>query len=103
MLLKHICEVCGKEEIIDSEDAYKQGWDYPPKMGVFGVVSARTCPNCPINETVWWKIAVKNKQSDELSEKDLQTIQRILAEPSSILVEMSENDKVDDNSQNGNV
>ena len=102
MILKHICEVCGKEEIIDSEDAYRQGWDYPPKMGVFGVVSARTCPNCPINETVWWKIAVENKSSDDLTEKDMKTIQRILAEPNSIRIETSDDDNVDDN-QNDNV
>lgn len=33
MKLKHICEVCGREEILTPEEAYRAGWDYPPKMG----------------------------------------------------------------------
>lgn len=27
MLLRHICEVCGKEEILTPEQAYDQGWE----------------------------------------------------------------------------
>lgn len=33
--LIHICEVCGKTEIMTPEKAFNEGWDYPPKMGVF--------------------------------------------------------------------
>lgn len=29
MLLKHICEVCEKSEIIDSDLAFDKGWEYP--------------------------------------------------------------------------
>lgn len=29
MILKHICEVCGKIEVIDSDLAFDEGWEYP--------------------------------------------------------------------------
>ena len=45
-LLRHICEVCGRTEILTPEEAHSQGWDYPPKMGRFRIISPRTCPNC---------------------------------------------------------
>jgi ferredoxin-like protein FixX len=32
VVLRHICENCGKEQILSSEEGYTQGWDYPPKM-----------------------------------------------------------------------
>lgn len=87
MKLKHICEVCGREEILTPEEAYRAGWDYPPKMGMFGVVSQRTCPQCPINRTVWWKLAVEHNDLSALSDDDKATIERILHEPESILVD----------------
>lgn len=31
MKLIHICEVCGKKEILTPEEAFEQGWDYPQK------------------------------------------------------------------------
>ena len=30
--LIHICEVCGKKEIMTPEEAFLDGWDYPPRM-----------------------------------------------------------------------
>lgn len=33
--LIHICEVCGKTEILTPEEAFNDGWDYPPRMGGF--------------------------------------------------------------------
>lgn len=45
--MKYVCEVCGNTEIMTPEEAYQEGWDYPPFMGSYGVVSARTCPRCP--------------------------------------------------------
>lgn len=36
---KHICEVCGRCEILTPEEAFQAGWDYPPRMGFFGVLS----------------------------------------------------------------
>ena len=38
--LIHICEVCGKTEILTPEEAFNDGWDYPPRMGGFGIVGA---------------------------------------------------------------
>lgn len=35
---RHICEVCGVEEILTPAEAFDLGWDYPPRMGQFGVV-----------------------------------------------------------------
>ncbi|MCR5098816.1 MAG: hypothetical protein K6B14_07710 [Lachnospiraceae bacterium] len=26
----HYCEVCGKKEYITAEEAFNDGWDYPP-------------------------------------------------------------------------
>ncbi|KUP22058.1 hypothetical protein [Paenibacillus sp. DMB5] len=86
MLLLHICEVCGKEEILTPEQGHDQGWDYPPKMGGFKVVSPRTCGNCSINGTLWWAFSVEGKQPDDLDERQLQTLNRILQEPESIMV-----------------
>ena len=83
--LKHICEVCGKEEILTIDEGYNAGWDYPPIMGLFGIVSPRTCPNCNIMETLWAALVLKKKSKDELSDRQKETLQRILAEPESIL------------------
>lgn len=87
MKLRHICEVCGKEEILTPEEAYNQGWDYPPKMGEFGIISPRTCGDCNIKDTVWWKLTCEKKQYNELSGKDIKTLTRIMFEPKSILIE----------------
>lgn len=85
MVLQHICENCGKEEILSSEDGYKQGWDYPPKMGTFKIVSPRTCGECGITTTLWWEITCNKTPAEQLSEKHRQTLKRILTEPESIL------------------
>jgi hypothetical protein len=55
---RHICEVCGVEEILTPGDAFDLGWDYPPRMGQFGVVGPRCCPHCPNVGTVWWALAI---------------------------------------------
>jgi hypothetical protein len=57
MQLRHICEVCGREEVLTPEAAYGLGWDYSPRMGSWGVISPRICPNCLINRTAWWAMA----------------------------------------------
>ena len=54
--IKYVCEVCGKTEIMTPEEAYQEGWDYPPFMGSYGVVSARTCPRCPMMKTASQKV-----------------------------------------------
>jgi len=86
MLLRHICEACGKEELLTSEQGFEQGWDYPPKMGAFKVISPRTCGGCSIDKTLWWALTVEGKQATDLDEKQVQTLKRILQEPESIMV-----------------
>lgn len=83
--LIHICEVCGKTEILTPEEAFNDGWDYPPRMGAFGVVSPRTCGDCTINHTVWWSLVCEKKSINELSEMQKETIKRIQQEPGSII------------------
>lgn len=85
MILKHICEVCGKIEVIDSDLAFDEGWDYPPRMGKFKVLSPRTCPNCTIEKTVWWSLAVEGKSIQDLDDKQIKTLLRIMMEPESIM------------------
>ncbi len=83
--LIHICEVCGKTKILTPEEAFNEGWDYPPRMGSFGIVSPRTCGNCPIYLTVWWALVSEKKNISELSYKQRETIKRIQGEPESII------------------
>ena len=83
--LRHICETCGKDEILTSEEAFDQGWDYPPRMGSYGVVSPRTCGNCLINTTLWWAFSCDKIPPEELDDRHRATLQRILSEPGSIM------------------
>ncbi len=85
MLLKHIYEVCEKSEIIDSDLAFDKGWEYPPIMGSFRILSPRTCPNCTIEKTVWWALAMEGKSLEDLSKRQIEVLTRINNEPLSIL------------------
>lgn len=85
MLLKHICEVCEKSEIIDSDLAFDKGWEYPPIMSGFRILSPRTCPNCTIEKTVWWALAMEGKSLEDLSKRQIEVLTRINNEPLSIL------------------
>lgn len=86
MELLHVCEVCGTSEVLDSDDAFNAGWDYPPRMGVFGIISPRTCGSCGIEDTLWWQLMVDKVDVKDLDEKYKKTLTRILAEPESITV-----------------
>ena len=82
----HICEVCGKVKLLTPEQAFDEGWDYPPKMGAFGILSPRTCGDCAMTDTLWW--AIQNgaiKSYDDLSEKQRALLERIGNEPESIM------------------
>lgn len=72
----YLCEVCDKQEELTEAEAYQAGWDYPPFIGMWGVVSPRTCPTCTIEGTAYWAIL----RGDTLSDKHEATIKRILAE-----------------------
>lgn len=87
MKLLHICEACGKSEVLDSDEAYRIGWDYPPKMGEFGVISPRTCESCTVNKTLWWAIVVEKKRYEEFTDRQRETLARILGEPESVMVD----------------
>jgi hypothetical protein len=76
----HICEVCDKEELLTSQEAFNSGWDYPPNFGDFGIVSPRTCGDCGIDKTLWWALTADKISVDALSEKHQKTLNRILAE-----------------------
>lgn len=82
--IKHWCEVCGLEEMLTASEAYSAGWDFPPKMGVWGVVSPRTCGNCSIHLTAWWQLAAENVTHEDLSDKHKATVKRILSEVGSV-------------------
>lgn len=80
----HICEVCDKQEVLTPEEGFNSGWDYPPQMGAFGVVSPRTCGNCTVNDTLWWALMFDKVSPDELDGRKKATMERILEEPESI-------------------
>lgn len=85
-MLIHICEVCGVEKTMDSEEAFQEGWDYPPRMGTFGIVSPRTCGNCGIEKTLYWRlINYKGEDAYPATEEDRVLLERIQNEPESVL------------------
>jgi hypothetical protein len=75
-----ICEVCDKTETLADEAAFQAGWDYPPFIGVAGVVSPRTCGDCGMESTVWWALMTGAVTVDTLSDRQKATVNRILAE-----------------------
>ncbi len=82
---KHICEVCGRTEVLTPEEAFEAGWDYPPRMGAFGIVSPRTCPDCSMMDTVWAALVLRHEPMDELTDDQKITLLRIVNEPDSIM------------------
>ena len=82
---KHVCEVCGRTEELTPEEAFETGWDYPPRMGAFGIVSPRTCPDCSMMDTVWAALVLKKMNPDELTYKQKLTLLRIINEPDSVM------------------
>lgn len=83
--LLHICEVCGRRELLTPEEGFDAGWDYAPYLYPFGLLSPRTCPHCAIDQTAWWAITVQKKRFEELTEAQQETVLRIHGEPESIL------------------
>lgn len=90
MKLIHICEGCGKREELTPEESYQQGWDYPPNIGVYGVVSPRTCGDCVITKTLYWRVInspkVDGAHTYQPTEEEMVLVKRILGEPESIQV-----------------
>ena len=86
----HYCEVCGKKEFVTAEEAFQDGWDYPPNIGYFGLLGPRTCGNCSLQDTLYWKINTNGSLplvvEGDLTEEELVTWRRIKAEPESLLI-----------------
>lgn len=76
----YVCETCDAELDATPEEAYSAGWDYPPFMGAWGVVSPRTCGGCLIDTTLWWALMVDKKTVEELSDRHAATLKRIQEE-----------------------
>jgi rubrerythrin len=79
-LYHYVCEVCGKEQDLTEDEAFKAGWDYPPFIGMWGVLSPRTCPNCTIDKTAYWHVITRGTQ--DIPENHMATIKRVMAERS---------------------
>ncbi|CDO30884.1 hypothetical protein [Mycolicibacterium porcinum] len=87
MSLRHVCEVCGAEEVLTPDEAYQAGWGYPPRQGEFGVISPRVCPGCPSTATVWWALTCDGYTEEMLSDRQREVVARIRAEPASLIME----------------
>ncbi|MBR5341136.1 MAG: hypothetical protein IK151_04330 [Erysipelotrichaceae bacterium] len=85
-IYRYVCEVCGKVEYLSPKEAYEKGWDYPPFIGEYGIVSPRTCPYCDMMDTAWAALVLHGKNVRELSDKQKEAIIRIINEPGSIEV-----------------
>lgn len=87
----HYCEVCGKKEFLTAQEALDSGWDYPPHVGHFGLLSPRTCGSCLLKDTLFWKVNTSGRLpvvcEGELTPKELVTWRRIKDEPESLLGE----------------
>ncbi len=88
--LVHICEGCGKTETLTPRQAFDAGWDYPPVMAQFTIVSPRTCSGCTIDKTLYWRILQFQQEHGadatyQVSEEEKPLLDRILAEPESIV------------------
>ena len=87
----HYCEVCGKKLLITAQEAYDTGWDYPPQIGKFGLLGPRTCGECPVNQTLYWKVQkempIPLVVESTLTKEELITWKRIKGEPESLIKE----------------
>ena len=82
--------MCGTKLFCTAQEAFEAGWDYPPKIGSFGLLGPRTCGKCTWNDTLFIKVhqqAIPIVIEKTLTKKELQTWQRIKNEPESLLDE----------------
>ncbi len=78
---RYECEVCGKVETLTDREAFEAGWDYPPFIGTWGIISPRTCGDCGIEKSAYWFILKRTAEDMEnIPEQHVNTIKRILAE-----------------------
>ena len=87
----HICEGCGKRELLTSKEAFEDGWDYPGADGLykdrkyfgFKTIAPRTCGECGITTSIFWKMM----SGEDLSDADQKGLERIKNEPMCLLEE----------------
>ncbi len=86
----HYCEICGSKVYITSQEAFDQGWDYPPTVGSFGQLFPRTCGKCALADSLYIKV-MKQKipivSEETLTSEELKTWKRIKSEPESLLMD----------------
>ena len=63
------------------EEAYESGWDYPPFMSTYGVISVRTCPDCHVMETAWAALMLRKVPCEELTDSQKEVVRRINGKP----------------------
>ena len=79
--IEYVCEVCDKTETLTEAEAVSGGWDYPPFIGAWVIISPRTCGDCGIQDTLWWVLMMDGvKDEADLSDRHKETLQRILSE-----------------------
>lgn len=84
----HHCEVCGKKVFCTAQEAFDAGWDHPPQIGKFGSLGPRTCGECALKDTLFWKVDQQNIPlvlESTLSEDELVTWNRIKGEQKSLV------------------
>ena len=80
----YTCEVCDKTAVMTPDEAFKAGWDYPPFMGEYGVISPRTRPDCAMLDTVWAALTMKKIPFEQLTDRQKAVVERIMNEPASM-------------------
>lgn len=90
----HICNGCGKRELLSSKEAFEQGWDYPGPDGIyktmpnygFGTIAPRTCGDCCIAmDKLYLALATKSESVEEVMREEKETLARIQNEPWSLM------------------
>lgn len=59
-------------------------------MGTFGILGPRTCGNCLVDETLFWKVSrigIRSIDDSRLCSGEIKTWKRIKNEPKSLLCE----------------
>lgn len=85
----HYCDGCGKKELLTSKEAFENGWDYPGVDGIyksrrnygFGCMAPRTCGNCGIDTSLYWKLM----NGENIGDEGNAAIERIKNEPMSLM------------------
>jgi hypothetical protein len=78
---RYTCEGCGATTNLDPEAAFQAGWDTPERF-----MSHCTCPRCPINVTLWWRLVVEKQDPATLTDDE----KRLLIHYNQVFTEYNE-------------